>query len=207
MESLTSSDAYVGADWVGIGYTAAKEIAKRCAPGKGPSTKVALINAVPTSSIDLYQTYGFKKGLAEFGPDITLVSQQAAGWDADKERGIVGSILQQYPDLCATFDMWDGMAAGAGAAVKEAGKQGQVFVVTSGGGNQTSCEKVKDGLFSLFIEYDARAQGAALNVLVAEALQSNAKAGSNPINYFGPNFLVTKDNLKADSCWTLDSLH
>ncbi len=58
----------------------------------------------------------------------------------------------------------------------------------------------------MFIEYDARMQGAALNVLVSEALQSDAKAGVTKVNYYGPNYPITKDNLKPDSCWTLDTL-
>src|SRR6266481_2782691 len=206
MESLTQSDTYVGADWVGIGYVGGREIAKRCSKGKGPSNKVAIVTGVPTSSIDLYQMYGFHKAMKEWGPDIEIVSQQAAGYDASKAHGITSSVLQRNPDLCATYGVWDGQDAGVAAAVKEAGKLNQVFVVTSGGGNQTSCEKVKDGLFGLFIEYDARMQGAALNVQVAELLQSKAKAGANPVVYYGPNYLLTKANLAPDSCWNLASM-
>jgi ribose transport system substrate-binding protein len=206
MESLTQSDTYVGADWVGIGYVGGSEIAKRCSGHNGPSNKVAIVTGVPTSSIDLYQMYGFHKAIKELAPDIQIVSQQAAGYDATKAHGIMSSVLQRNPDLCATFGVWDGQDAGVAAAVKEAGKSNQVFVVTSGGGNQTSCEKVKDGLFSLFIEYDARMQGAALNVQVAELLQSKANAGANPVVYYGPNYLVTKANLTPESCWTAESM-
>lgn len=206
MSSLQQSDTYVGADWVGIGYVGGQEIAKRCSKGKGPSNKIAVVTGVPTSSIDLYQMYGLHKALKDLAPDIRIVSQQAAGYDANKAHGIMSSVLQQNPDLCATFGVWDGQDAGVAAAVREAGKSKQVFVVTSGGGNQTSCDKVKDGLFGMYIEYDARMQGAALNVQVAELLQSKAKAGSNPVVYYGPNFLVTKDNLSTDSCWKLDTL-
>lgn len=206
MESLTQSDTYVGADWVGIGYTGGREIAKRCSKGKGPSNKVAVVTGVPTSSIDLYQMFGFHKALKELAPDIQIVSQQSAGYDANKARGIMSSVLQRNPDLCATFGVWDGQDSGVGAAVREAGKSNQVFVVTSGGGNQTSCEKVKDGLFGMFIEYDARMQGAALNVQVSQLLQSKDKAGANPVVYYGPNYLVTKDTLASDSCWKLDTM-
>lgn len=43
MESLAPSDAYTGADWVGISYAAGKEVAARCAPGKGASTKAQIV--------------------------------------------------------------------------------------------------------------------------------------------------------------------
>ncbi len=205
MESLVRSDTYVGADWVGIGYQAGLDVAAHCATGKGASTKVAITMGVPTSPVDLYQVFGFRKALADH-PEIQIVSQQAANYDPEKARAIMSSVLQQNPDLCAVFGIWDAMDAGSGAAVKEAGKADQVFVVTSGGGADTSCQKIQDDIFDELIAYDVRNQGASINVQVAEQLQSSAPAGSNPVTYYTPNSVITKANMTPASCWNIDQL-
>ncbi len=206
MESLTPSDTYVGADWQGIGYAAGQEVAKHCSSAGAPSKKVAITMGVPTAPVDLFQIYGFKQALAEAGGDFEIVSQQAAGYDPSKANSITAAVLQQHNDLCAVFGIWDGMDAGAGAAVKEAGMQDSVYVVTSGGAAQASCEKIADGTYDMYIGYDARAQGAALNVQVSHLLQSDKAAGDNPVVYYTPNFRMTADNLHPGSCWTFESL-
>ena len=98
------------------------------------------------------------------------------------------------------------MDAGTGAAVKEAGLTGKVFVVTSGAGADTSCQKVKDGTFSALIAYDARAQGVALNTVVATSVESKQPAGANPFVYYSPNRVITKDNMRPGSCWSSEDL-
>lgn len=206
MESLTPSDTYVGADWQGIGYAAGQEVAKHCMSPDAPSKKVAITMGVPTAPVDLFQIYGFKQALEEAGGGFEIVSQQAAGYDPSKANSITAAVLQQHDDLCAVFGIWDGMDAGAGAAVKEAGKEDSVYVVTSGGAAQASCEKIADGTYDMYIGYDARAQGAALNVQVSQLLQSDGEAGSNPYVYYTPNYRLTAANLNPGSCWTYESL-
>lgn len=206
MESLTSSDAYVGADWQGIGYLAGQAVAKKCSAPNAPSNKIAITMGVPTAPVDLFQIYGFKQALKDSGKKFDIVSEQAANYDPSKANSITASVLQQNPDLCSVFGIWDGMDAGSGAAVKEAGKADQVFVVTSGGGADVSCQKIQDDAYDLYIEYDARMQGAALNVLVSEMLQSDEKAGANKVVYYTPNYELTKDKLSPGSCWSYDSL-
>lgn len=205
MESLTATDAYVGADWQGIGYAAGEEVAKKCSAPDAPSNKIAITMGVPTAPVDLFQIYGFKQALADAGGNFEIVSQQAAGYDPSKANGITASVLQQHPDLCAVFGIWDGMDAGSGAAVKEAGKE-DVYVVTSGGAAEASCGKIADGTYDMYIGYDARMQGAALNVQVAELLQSDRPAGDNPVVYYTPNYRLTADNLTASSCWSIEAM-
>lgn len=205
MESLTQSDAYVGADWVGIGHRAGQEIAAHCGAEGAPSNKVAVVSGVPTAPVDLFQMSGFRQALEEAGAEIEIVSEQAAGYDPSKARDITASVLQQHPDLCAAFGIWDGQDAGIGAAVKEAGLEDQVFVVTSGGGASTSCEKVEDGSFDMFIAYDARMQGQSLNVLVSTLLQDDREAGAQKLVYYGPNYVITPDTMTPSSCFTVDA--
>ena len=57
----------------------------------------------------------------------------------------------------------------------------------------------------MYIGYDARMQGAALNVHVAHLLQSDQpKPATDPVVYYTPNYRMTADNLIGPgSCWTL----
>lgn len=206
MESLTPSDTYVGADWQGIGYAAGQEVAKHCSSPDAPSNKVAITMGVPTAPVDLFQIYGFKQALEESGTEFEIVSQQAAGYDPSKANSITAAVLQQHPDLCSVFGIWDGMDAGSGAAVKEAGMEDSVYVATSGGAAAASCEKIEDGTYDMYIGYDARMQGAALNVQVSHLLQSDKPAGDNPVVYYTPNYRLTAETLHPGSCWTFESL-
>ena len=206
MESLTPSDTYVGADWQGIGYAAGQEVAAHCSGPDAPSKKVAITMGVPTAPVDLFQIYGFKQALEEAGGGFEIVSQQAAGYDPSKANSITAAVLQQHPDLCSVFGIWDGMDAGAGAAVKEAGMEDSVYVVTSGGAASASCEKIADGTYDMYIGYDARMQGAALNVQVSHLLQSDEPAGSNKVVYYTPNYRMTKDNIDEGSCWSIEKM-
>lgn len=205
MESLQKSDAYVGADWVGVGQLAGQEVAARCAVGKGRSTKVQVIIGASTAPADLYQVFGFRQALAKH-PEIKIVSQQAANYDPSKARAITASVLQQHPDLCASFGIWDAQDTGAGAAVKEAKLQDKVFVITSGGGHETTCQKVKDGTFSTVIAYDVRAQAVAINTQIASLLQSKQPASANAVVYYTPNHIITRSNLRTGSCWSMDDV-
>lgn len=206
MEALNASDAYVGADWQGIGHAAGEEVAKACSAPGAPSKKIAITMGVPTAPVDLFQIYGFKQALEEAGGGFEIVSQQAAGYDPSKANAITAAVLQQHPDLCAVFGIWDGMDAGAGAAVKEAGMADKVFVVTSGGAASASCEKIEDGTYDMYISFDARVQGTALNVLVAELLQSDKPAGDNPVVYYTPNERLSKDTVGPSSCWSIEAM-
>jgi len=205
MESLQPSDGHVGADHVGIGIIAGQELVKRCAAGKGRSTKIQVVMGVPTGPADLFQVYGLRQALKNT-PEIQIVSQQATNYDPSRARAVTASVLQQHPDLCGSFGIWDALDAGTGAAVKEAGLSDQVFVITSGGAEQAACDKIQDGIFSAVVAYDVRVQGAALNAMVVALLQRKEPVADNPMNYYPPLRVITKENMHPGSCWTLETL-
>jgi ABC-type sugar transport system substrate-binding protein len=137
-------------------------------------------------------------------PEIKVVSNQAADWDATKARNITSTVLQQHPDLCASIGFWDVMDTGTAAAVKESGKK--VYVITSGGGESMVCDNVKAGLFSEVISYDVPAQGRVMNSMIGMLLQSGAPAGSFKISLYSPVKHITAKNLNSNSCWDLSAI-
>ena len=98
---------------------------------------------------------------------------------------------------------WDGMDTGVGAAVREAGKTGQVYVVTSGGGATSACDNVANGTFSALISYNAMGQGRDLNTLIKTLFEVKPKPGTMKVIDYSPLTVLTKDTLNPDSCWAL----
>ena len=205
LESNTTTDSYVGADWTEIGRKAAEAVVEKCDAGKGISTKVAIDTGVPTAASDVFQLDGIYKVL-DAHPDIEVVSQQATEYNPEKARSIMATVLQQHPDLCGAIGIWDNQDTGTASAIKEAGKTDQVFLVTSGGGNQVGCENVEKGLFNLYISYNVPLQGDLLNQEIVRLLTSETAAGETQTMYFNPLTMITKANVNQRNCWTLDEL-
>lgn len=205
MPSVTVTDSYVGADWVALGEEEATALADRCSTGKGPSTKVAFVQGVVTGAANIYLKRGITNVLAKH-PEIKIVSDQSANYDPAKARAIMETVLQQHPDLCGAVGVWDSADVGIGAAVQAAGKTGQVFVVTSGGGNKSACDNIEKGLLTMDVSYNSPLQGNIASQQIAELLQSKDKAGERKVFYFGPLTKITKDNINPRNCWTMDDL-
>jgi len=205
LESNTTTDSYVGADWTEIGVQAAEAVVERCGAGKGVSTKVAIDTGVPTAASDVFQLDGIYRVL-DAHPEIEVVSQQATEYNPEKARSIMETVLQQHPDLCGAIGIWDNQDTGTASAIQQAGKGGQVFLVTSGGGNMVGCENVEKGLFNLYISYDVPLQGDILNAEIARLLMTESPAGEVKSLYFNPLTQITKDNVNQRTCWTLEDL-
>lgn len=205
MESAYQTDSYVGADWVNVGEAEAEALVRECSPGKGSSNKVAIMQGAPNGAADLYQMRGYFN-VFDAHPEIEVVAVQVANYDSAKARSIMETILQQHPDLCGVVGNWDGQDVGTGAAVQEAGLSDQVYVVTSGGGNETACENLRKGLFDEIVSYSVPTQGILLNQQIAELLQLSTEAGERKVTYFSPLTSITKDNANATNCWTLEQL-
>ena len=205
LESNTTTDSYVGADWTEIGVQAAEAVVERCGAGKGVSTKVAIDTGVPTAASDVFQLDGIYRVL-DAHPEIEVVSQQATEYNPEKARSIMETVLQQHPDLCGAIGIWDNQDTGTASAIQQAGKGEQVFLVTSGGGNMVGCENVEKGLFNLYISYDVPLQGDILNAEIARLLMTESPAGEVKSLYFNPLTQITKDNVNQRTCWTLEDL-
>lgn len=205
MESAFATDAYIGADWVGMGEQAANTMVEQCGKNSGKSGKIAIVQGVLTAATSAYQIKGVDDVLSKH-PEIKVVSNQAADWDASKAHSITATVLQQNPDLCGIIGFWDGMDVGTGAAVREAGKTGQVYVVTSGGGSKSACDNINNGTFSEVISYDVPGQARDMNDMISSLLQTKAKPGSEHVHLYTPLKVITKANMKSDSCWTLDDM-
>jgi ribose transport system substrate-binding protein len=204
MRSSMGSSGFVGADYTRIGEMQAERIVKFCGNGSGTSGKVAIVQGVVTSGASGFARKGIENVLSKH-PEIKIVADQAADWDATKARNITATILQANPDICGIMGMWDVMDTGTAAAVEEFNKRTKrdkpVYLSTSGGAAKFSCEKVKDGTFTEVISYNVPAQGRDIFALISYLLQSKIKPGQYKVSIISPLTLINKQTITSDSCW------
>jgi ribose transport system substrate-binding protein len=202
MQGAVQTDAFVGPDLVGIGQDMANIVVDHCGKN-GKSKKIAIVQGVLTGGVSFFEVQGVKKVLAEH-PEIQVVSSQAADWDASKARSITETVLQQNPDLCAIIDVWDGQAHGTGAAIEQAGLKGKVMLITAGGGAQSMCDALSDGTFDYAINYSGVGMGRDIATTIKMLLQAKPKAGSIKYMAYSPYRIMTKADVKQDTCWNPD---
>jgi ABC-type sugar transport system substrate-binding protein len=93
MRSVQPSTVFVGADWVDVGERNAEAVVQAC---KGKSNKIAIVQGAPTAATSAYTLKGVENVLAK-NPQIKVVSNQAADWDAAKAKGLTQTVLKQNP--------------------------------------------------------------------------------------------------------------
>ncbi len=200
MRSSYSTDVFVGADYVGMGRQIGERLVEVCSPKNGGSGKIAITQGVLTAAASVYQMKGINDVLAEH-PEIQLVSNQAADWDATKAKNIAATVIQQNPDLCAITGFWDVMDVGTAAAIKESGKN--VYLLTQGGGNQSACDGLENGTYSEVVVYNVPGQARDMANAIKQLFQLKPEPGSMKTTLFTQLEFLTKDNMKPGSCWSL----
>ncbi len=201
MRSSYETTAFVGADWVEVGEKDTEAVINAC---KGKSNKIAIMQGALSAAASAYTLKGVENVLAKH-PEITVVSSQAADWDASKAKGIAQTVLKQHPDLCGYVGFWDGMDIGTGAAIAEAGLTGKVFLATSGGGEQKgACDQVKNGVFDLDLSYDVPTQASNMAAVIKWLLVSGLKPGADKASIYTTLIPLTKESVaKEGACWKL----
>ncbi|PCI05144.1 MAG: ABC transporter substrate-binding protein [Hyphomicrobiales bacterium] len=200
MRSSYSTDAFIGADYVTMGGQIAQRLIDKCSPKNGGSGKIAVIQGVLTAAASAYQMQGISDVLKEH-PEMNLVSNQAADWDATKAKNIAATVLQQHPDLCGIAGFWDVMDIGTAAAIKESGQD--VYLISQGGGNQSACDGLNNGTYSEVVVYNVPGQARDMANIIKQLLQHKQTPGSTKTTLFTPLEFLTKANMKPGSCWSL----
>ena len=88
---------------------------------------VAILEGKTTAFNGVQRRLGFEAAMQEAG--IEIVSSQSADWETNKANTIAASMLSEHPDIKAILAANDSMALGAVAAIKAAGRSGEVIVV------------------------------------------------------------------------------
>ena len=198
------ADAYVGGDWTELGRLEAEAVIKGCGPNS--SKKIGLVQGDETNATSLFQYAGIMDVMKQH-PDFQVVAKPDSNWDATTSRTVTTTMLQQHPDMCGIIDFWDGDATGAAAAIRDAGKTKQIYLVTTGGGEETTdCKLLGDGTFDAVVSTELVNESEAMVAMIKYLLQSGQPAGTNATYIYTLLSTITKDNLNPRSCWSLKTL-
>ena len=198
------ADAYLGGDWTQLGRLEAEAVIKGC--GENSSKKIGLVQGDQLNATSLFQYDGIMDVLSKHS-DFEVVAKPDSNWDATTSRNVTTTMLQQHPDLCGIIDFWDGDATGAAAAIRDAGKQDQVFLVTTGGGEKTAdCDRIEDGTFGAVVMTELAQESTNMVTMIKYLLQSGQPPGTASPYIYTLLKATTKADLRPDSCWDLKAL-
>jgi len=198
------ADAYLGSDWTQLGRLEAEAVIEGCGPDS--SKKVGLVQGDNVNATSLFQYAGIMDVLSKH-PDFEVVAKPVSNWDATTSRNVTTTMLQQHPDICGIIDFWDGDATGAAAAIRDAGMQDQVFLVTTGGGEKTAdCAMIENGTYGAVVMTELAQESYNMVTMIKYLLQSGIEPGTASPYIYTLLHATTKDNLQPDSCWDLKAL-
>ena len=153
--------------------------------------KVALVSFNPGSQTNNERTEGFKTGLKSH-PKLELVAEQNSESDYNKALSITEDILSANPDLKGIFGSNESSALGAAAAVRRAGKAGDVTII-GWDAAPDELKALKEGTISALIvqnPFNMGFQGV-------KAAVSTIRDGAQPKGKDTGSTVVTKKNLNS----------
>lgn len=116
----------IGASMVDEGILAAQMMAEAL----GHQGKVVVIEGNPGQDATHWRSAAFEDELKRIAPQIQILDRQTARWDRLRAIGVAENFLTTYPDLNGIMAQNDDMAIGAVQAVKDAGRAGQVKIIS-----------------------------------------------------------------------------
>ncbi len=198
------ADAYIGPDWTDIGRKMTEAAIAGC--GENSSKQIGVVQGDEVNATSLFMAAGITEAMAAH-PDFEIVAKPVSNWDATTARDVTATMLQQHPDVCAVIDFWDGNASGTAAAIREAGKTGEVKLVTTGGGEETSaCKGIEEGTYDALVSTELEHESDAMVAMIKYLLQAQPGAGTYSPYLYDNLSVITKDNLNPHSCWNLAAL-
>lgn len=153
--------------------------------------KVGIIEGVSTTFNAQQRTLGYQDAMKAAG--VTVVGVQSGNWEIDKGNTVASGMMREHPDLKALLAGNDNMALGAVAAVKAAGKAGQVMVV---GYDNIGAVKpmLKDGRMLATADQFGAKQAVFGIEIALKALGEKKKQAEMPAAIQTDVVLVTKDS-------------
>ncbi len=105
----------------------ARKVGEYLAGKLNKGDKVAVLEGKTTAFNGVQRRLGFEEAMKQAG--VEIVSSQTAEWETSKANTIAASMLSEHSEIRAILAANDSMALGAVAAVKSAGRTGDVLIV------------------------------------------------------------------------------
>lgn len=167
------------------------------------SGEVAIIQGLLGRGDAESYTAGFKAGIAS-NPALSVVATVSADWDRAKAQSSMADILTAHPKLAAVFVQNDDMAIGAIAAIKAAGLEGKVKVVSQNG-SPDGLAAVESGEISATVAWSPAQEAQMALARLVDSIRTGVRP--QPILCNTPTVVITKANLGDAVPWvpTADS--
>ncbi len=131
--------SFVSTDEVEMGVAAAK-YANEILNGKG---NVVMIRGVVESTNSMNRYVGWNSEIGNY-PDIKVIAEQAADWLRLTANEVMANVLQANSDIDLVYCENDEMALGCLEAIKDAGRQDDIMIISMDG-QQDAAEEVEKG--------------------------------------------------------------
>ncbi|MCP5110839.1 MAG: sugar ABC transporter substrate-binding protein [bacterium] len=173
----------------------ARRVGEHLATKLDAGAKVAILEGAPNAFNAVERKRGFQEAMDAAG--IEVVASQSANWETSKANQVAAALITEIPDLDAILCANDSMALGAVAALKAAGKTGEVAVV--GYDNISAVrELLADGRVLATADQHAGAL-AVFGIEHALEMLKTPTARQTPANRETPVDLVTAESSGAES--------
>lgn len=177
-------DLYVAGDNPGLGANAAAYI-KESLPEGG---NIVILRGLPIP-IDQQRFDGFMAGIE--GSNITVLDDEFANWNRDDGFKVMQDFLTRFPDIKAVWTQDDDISLGAIEAIKQAGREDEMFIV-GGAGMQQILQAVANGdaLTPVDVSYSPAMIATAIELTTSHLV------GGIHVNgrFVLESTLITKDN-------------
>jgi len=187
LDTALNSDlpvGFVASDNVAGGAMAAEYIAEQLG-GKG---KVAVIRGGKGHTVELERYQGFYEKLSTY-PDMEIVIEAHADWEADKASNVMEDFLNAHPEIQAVFCESDMMVIGASQMARGAGRDDIIFVGLDG--IVDALRLVRDGKISA----DVAQSPDKIGEFGVEAAVKVARGEEIEYRIITPMVLATKDTV------------
>ncbi len=167
----------------------------------GGQGNVVIVNGPPVSAV-IDRVNGAKSVFEQY-PDIVILSEnQNAGGSRDKGLTIMSDLLTALPEIDAVFAINDPTGIGASLAIKQAGRDSEMFVVGIDGAPDAEVElKNADSIFEASSAQDPYTMAQKAVEVGYDIMQGNPPSEETILI---PVKLITKDNIDSYKGWTTE---
>lgn len=178
---------YVAGDNPGLGANSA-EYFKQAMPDGG---NIVILRGMPIP-IDQQRFEGFMAGIE--GTNITVLDDEFANWNRDDGFKVMQDFLTRFPDIKGVWAQDDDIALGAIEAIKQAGRENDLFIV-GGAGMQQILQRVQAGdkLTPIDVSYSPAMIATAIELTTSHFTGGIQVAG----RYILDSTVITQDNVEG----------
>jgi ribose transport system substrate-binding protein len=161
---------------------------------------VVEIQGLAGISVTTDRTKGFTDELKKVCPDggVKIVASQPGDFNPDTGLRVMENILQAQPDIDAVYTHDDDMAQGVVQAIRNAGRQDEMFLTGVGGSQDAMSQIAEGGLYRATFLYNPNMAASAVNMARLIALGegfSELVPPEVPRQVIVPAAVVTQDNV------------